>query len=118
MTNNSNLIRGGIINLSLVEVDELYSCYMPFIKNSGLFVPTSKKFAMGDDVFVLLQLMSEPDKIPIAGKVVWISPSRSSWYRRQGVGVQFTKEDSDTLVTKIEAYLADQVPGSRPSYTL
>ena len=52
----------------------LYAAYMPFIKNGGLFIPTNKSYKLGDEVFMLLNLMDEQEKIPVAGKVVWITP--------------------------------------------
>ena len=48
----------------------LYAAYMPFVRHGGLFVPTNKKYELGEEVFILLALMDEPEKIPINGKVV------------------------------------------------
>ena len=47
---------------------------MPFIKNGGLFIPTNKKYNIGDEVFMLLTLMDETEKLPVAGKIVWVTP--------------------------------------------
>jgi type IV pilus assembly protein PilZ len=47
---------------------------MPFVRNGGLFIPTAKSYKLGDEVFMLLNLMDEPEKIPVAGKVVCITP--------------------------------------------
>jgi len=43
---------------------------MPFIKNGGLFIPTTKRYRIGDELFLLLRLMDESEPIPIVGKVV------------------------------------------------
>ena len=118
MRKNGGGIRSGILNLSLQSVEELYSCYMPFLKNSGLFIPTRKQFSLGDDVFVLLELMEETEKIPLTGKIVWISPVGSSGHRRQGVGIEFPGETSEMLVNKIETHLAGLLSSDRPTYTL
>ena len=110
-------IRSGILNLSLKDANELYACYMPFVENSGLFIPSRKQFAIGDEVFVLLELMEEPDKLPLTGKVVWVTPKGTSGNRKQGVGIQFPVE-SGPLVQRIETYLAGLLSSGRPTYTL
>ena len=66
--------RNGILSLTIKDKSVLYAAYMPFIKNGGLFIPTSKQYQLGDEVFMLLKLMDEPEKIPVAGKVVWVTP--------------------------------------------
>ncbi len=110
-------IRSGILNLSLTDVDELYACYMPFVENGGLFIPSRKQFLIGDEVFVLLELMDEPDKLPLTGKVVWVTPKGTSGNRKQGVGIQFP-EESTPLVQRIETYLAGLLSSGRPTNTL
>ena len=64
----------GILSLTIRDKSALYSSYMPFIKNGGLFIPTTKSYKLGDEVFMLLTLMDEKDKMPIAGRIVWITP--------------------------------------------
>ena len=51
----------------------LHAAYMPFAWHGGLFVPTNKKYELVEEVFILLVLMEEPEKIPINGKVVWVN---------------------------------------------
>ncbi|HAD10722.1 MAG TPA: pilus assembly protein PilZ [Porticoccaceae bacterium] len=118
MKNGSGGIRSGILNLALLDVEELYACYMPFLKRGGLFIPTRKEFKLGDDVFVLLELVDETDKIPLAGKIVWVNPVAVSRNRKQGVGIEFTEEVSETLVPKIETLLAGLLSSDRPTNTL
>jgi len=62
--------RNGILSLTIKDKAVLYSAYMPFLDNGGLFVPTNKTYEIGDEVFMLLTLMDETEKIPISGKVV------------------------------------------------
>lgn len=110
-------LRNGILNLTLKEVNELYECYMPFVAGGGLFIPTRKQYMLGDEVFVLLELMEEPDKIPLTGKIVWVTPKGVSGNRRSGVGIQFSESNAD-LVNKIETYLAGLLQSTRPTHTL
>ena len=62
--------RNGILSLAIKDKAVLYAAYMPFIRNGGLFIPTKKEYELGDKVFMLLNLMDEAEKIPVAGKVV------------------------------------------------
>ena len=47
---------------------------MSRLQNGGLFVPETRPYQLGDEVFLLLTLMDEPEKLPVAGRVVWITP--------------------------------------------
>lgn len=110
-------LRNGLLNLSIKDVNELYACFMPYVINGGLFVPTRKEFLLGDEVFLLLDLLDEPEKLPLTGKVVWITPKGVVTNRKQGIGIQFN-EDSAPIVTKIETYLAGLLNSDRPTHTL
>ena len=109
--------RNGIISLTIKDKAVLYAAYMPFIQNGGLFVPTSKSYKMGDEVFMLLTLMDEPEKLPVAGKVVWITPQGAQGNRAAGIGVQFTGQD-DIAKNKIETYLVGSLESERPTHTM
>ena len=109
--------RNGILSLTIKDKAVLYAAFMPFVKNGGLFIPTNKKYKLGAEVFILLSLMEEPEKLPIAGKVVWITPKGAQGSRAAGIGIQFNNED-DTVLRKIETYLAGALDSDRPTYTL
>ena len=49
----------GILSLNIKDKSALYSAYMPYVKNGGLFIPTSKQYMLGDEVFMLLSLMDD-----------------------------------------------------------
>ena len=107
----------GLLSLTIKEQSVLYSAYMPFLRNGGLFVPTTKNYAIGDEVFMLLNLMDEPEKIPITGQVVWITPKQPQGNRVAGIGVQFSDQDS-SVNEKIEKYLVGILRSDRPTHTL
>jgi type IV pilus assembly protein PilZ len=107
----------GILSLSIKEVGVLYSAYMPFVENGGLFIPTRKQYELGDEVFVLLNLMDEPERIPLAGTVVWITPPNAQANRAQGIGIQFNDKDNPARA-KIEKYLAGMLNSGRVTHTL
>jgi type IV pilus assembly protein PilZ len=107
----------GILSLTIRDKAVLYAAYMPFIKNGGLFIPTNKVFAPGDEVFMLLKLIDESEKIPVAGTVVWVTPPGAQGNRAAGIGVQFN--DVDGLArNKIETALAGQLNSDKQTHTL
>ena len=70
----SDETKQGILSLTIKDSTVLYAAYMPFLRNGGLFIPTNKRFALDEEVFVLLALMDEAEKIPINGTIVWVTP--------------------------------------------
>ncbi len=109
--------RNGILSLTIKDKSVLYAAYMSFIKHGGLFIPTNKDYKLGDEVFMLLSLMEEPEKLPVAGKVVWITPRGAQGNRAAGVGVQFNETDI-TARNKIETYLAGALKSDRQTHTM
>ena len=109
--------RQGILSLTIKDKAVLYAAYMPFLQNGGLFVPTNKQYRIGDEVFMLLSLMDEPEKIPIAGRVVWITPMGSQGNRQAGIGVQFSEQDA-AANAKIENHLGGALKSDRATHTL
>jgi type IV pilus assembly protein PilZ len=109
--------RQGILSLSIKDKNALYQAYMPFVTNGGLFIPTDREYQMGQEVFMLLNLMEEPERLPIAGKVIWKTPTGSSGYRTSGIGVQFSDQDGGLARAKIETYLAG-ASGDRSTHTM
>jgi type IV pilus assembly protein PilZ len=109
--------RNGILSLTIKDKAVLYSAYMPYLEYGGLFVPTNKSYKIGDEVFMLLNLMDEPEKIPIAGTVVWVTPRGAQGNRTAGIGVQFSEQDA-TANSKIENHLAGSLDSDRPTHTM
>ncbi|NNG11706.1 MAG: pilus assembly protein PilZ [Halobacteria archaeon] len=110
--------RQGILSLTIKDKSALYAAYIPFINGGGLFIPTKKSYNLGDEVFMLLTLMDEPEKIPVAGKVVWITPIGAQGNRAAGIGVQFSDQDDGAARNKIEGLLAGALESDRPTHTM
>lgn len=108
----------GILSLTIKDKNALYAAFMPYLKNGGLFVPTAKPYRLGDEVFMLLTLMDEAEKLPIAGKVVWITPQGAEGNRTAGIGVQFSELDKGQTRHKIENYLAAALQSDRQTHTM
>ena len=96
--------RQGILSLTIKDKSALYAAYMPFVKGGGLFIPTKKSYRIGEEVFMLLTLMEETEKIPVAGKIIWITPVGAQGNRAAGIGVQFSDQDQGNTQKKIEAF--------------
>lgn len=107
-----------ILTLQLRSKSELYVAYMPFVNNGGLFVPTTTRYRLGDEVFLLLTLPEETERLPVAGKVVWITPAGAQNKRVQGIGIQFSPQDGGVTQKKIEAMLAGALESEKPTHTL
>ena len=67
-----------ILTLTIKDKNALYAAYMPFISNGGLFIPTSRKYQLGDEVFMLLTLMEDQERIPVAGAVMLNKAARGA----------------------------------------
>lgn len=106
------------MSLSLKDKGALYAAYMPFIRNGGLFIPSVKPYQLGDEVFILLTLMDETEKIPVAGRIIWLTPKGAQGNRPSGIGVQFSDMDGGATRNKIEGYLAGLLQAERATHTL
>ena len=112
-------VRPGVLSLSIKERSALFAAYMPFIKGGGLFIPTNKSYKMGEEVFMLVTLMDDPAKLPVSGKVVWLTPTGAHGGRTQGVGVQFAfNESGKAAQNKIEGLLGGSLKSVRPTHTM
>lgn len=118
MSDGQSAPRQGILSLTIRDKNALYAAYMPFVKNGGLFIPTTKTYQLGDEVFMLLNLMDEAERIPVAGKIIWITPKGAEGYRSTGIGVQFSEQDGGMTRNRIENYLAGALDSDRPTHTL
>ncbi len=81
--------RQGILSLTIKDQNALYTAYMQFVANGGLFIPTSKTYKLG-----------------------------AEGNRAAGVGVQFSDQDNGLARNKIEGYLAGKLKSDRPTHTM
>jgi type IV pilus assembly protein PilZ len=115
----NSVARPSVIQLSIKEKAALYAAYIPLFKEGGIFVPTTREHRLGDDVYVLITLPDDVQRYPVAGKVAWISPPRSTGNRTQGVGVRFPTDDkSVALKLQIEQILGARLASERPTQTI
>lgn len=111
-------VRPGVLQLAFKEKAALYAAYMPFIDGGGLFVPTTRPANLGDEIYLILQLVDDPNRLPLTGKVVWITPAGTPG-RQQGIGVQFPKDEAGAQVRdRIETLLGGTLKANRPTHTI
>ncbi len=110
--------RQGILSLTIRDKSSLYAAYMPFVKNGGLFIPTNKTYQLGDEVFMLLTITDSKEKLPVAGRGVWITPKGAQGNRTAGIGVQFSELDNGATRNKIETQLAGALKSERQTHTM
>lgn len=110
--------RQGILSLSIRDKSSLYAAYMPFVRNGGLFIPTSKSYKLGDEVFMLLTIMDSKERVPVAGQVIWITPKGAQGSKTPGIGVQFSKLDKGATQKKIETELSGSLTSERHTHTM
>jgi type IV pilus assembly protein PilZ len=111
--------RPSVIQLVFREKGALYAAYVPLFTEGGLFVPSTREYQLGDDIYLLLSLPGDPQRYPVAGKVGWITPANTSGGRTQGVGVRFpSDEKTRVLKIKIEELLGTSISSSKPTQTI
>jgi len=111
--------RPSVIQLVFREKAALYAAYMPLFSDGGLFVPTTREYRLGEDIYLLLSLPEDPQRYPVAGKVGWVTPANASGVRTQGVGVRFpTDEKTRVLKVKIEEILGTAISSAKPTQTI
>lgn len=111
--------RPSVIQLSIKEKAALYAAYIPLFADGGIFIPSTREYRLGDDVYVLLSLPEDPQRYPVAGKVAWVTPPKAAGGRTQGVGIRFpADEKSRQLKAKIEDILGAHLASDRPTQTI
>ncbi|WP_423824013.1 PilZ domain-containing protein [Salinisphaera sp. SPP-AMP-43] len=109
-----------IVRFDVPNNRALYEAYMPFIRDGGLFVGephlSDMRFALGSEVFLLLHLQEQDERLTVAGRVVWISWPGTQ--RPPGIGVQFIEPDGIVVQQRIETLLTGQLNSDQPTQTL
>jgi type IV pilus assembly protein PilZ len=111
--------RPSVIQLVFREKGALYAAYIPLFADGGVFVPTTRDYKMGDDIYLLLSLPDDGQRYPVAGKVGWITPANASGGRTQGVGVRFPSDEKTRMLKlRIEELLGTSIQSAKPTQTI
>jgi len=116
---DTSALRPAVMSLAIRERSALYAAYMPALQNGGIFVPTNKTCQLGEDIFLLLSLMQDENRYPVAGKVAWITPAGASNNHTQGIGIHFPADEVGRRVRlRIEELLGTALASARPTHTI
>ena len=108
---------GGLLQVNINDRATLQASYMPYIKGGGLFVPSKQPVKMGEEIFVLATLPDQSQKIPLTGKVVWVSQKQTGM-KPQGFAIQLSGEKGVYYKMEAEKLLAGSMSLDRPSFTM
>lgn len=110
--------RPSVVSLSYPDKRSLQKAYMPFLKNGGLFLPTSTQRDMNEEIFLLVTLPEADKPIPVPGTVVWKTPAGAADGKPQGVGIEFKGREGNSLRVRIEGLLGPDLTSSKPTNTM
>ena len=111
--------RPSVIQLAIKEKAALYAAYIPLFAEGGVFIPTTREYRLGDDVYVLMSLPDDNQRYPVAGKVAWVTPAKAAGTRTQGVGVRFPADEKSRLLkNKSEEILGSHMTSDRTTQTI
>jgi len=88
---------GGMLTFNPSDNLTLYKCYMPFLKNGGIYVPTATNHPIGSKVFLVARLPNSEERLPIVGDVVWVNQSKAVT-RPAGIGIRFADTPENAMV--------------------
>lgn len=116
---DTSALRPAVMSLAIRERSALYAAYMTALQNGGIFVPTNRTCQLGEDIFLLLSLMQDENRYPVAGKVAWITPAGASNNHTQGIGIHFPADEVGRRVRlRIEELLGTALASARPTHTI
>ena len=119
MSTPATASRPSVIQLAIKEKRALYAAYIPMFLEGGVFIPTTREYNLGDDLYVLLSLPEDIQRYPVAGKVCWVTPAKAAGGRTQGVGIMFPKDEKSRLLRqRIEKILGSSLNSERPTQTI
>ncbi len=105
------------LTLDFADLRELYRSYMPFFKQGGLFVRTSRHYKIGQSLALQVTLPDALDSVPVSGKVAWLTPQGAQNSSPAGIGVAFI-DDKMALRDRIEKLLSGSQSSIEPTFTL
>ena len=108
--------KGGILSVVLKDPMSLFNAYMPYVQGGGLFIETPKSANLGDEVFILLDILEQSEPTPVSAKVIWVTPKGSTSFR-PGIGIQLGAENREVM-NMIETQIAELLNSSNPTLTM
>ena len=118
LTSRSGINKPGLLTLTIKDKSALYLAYMPFVRNGGLFIPTNSNYRLGDEVFMLLNLMGEDEKLP-GGRSRDLGDAEGRTGQAHGRHRRAVQRAGRGQTQKrIENYLAGALSGDKSTHTM
>lgn len=95
------------IPVIIKDKHDLHSHYMPFIEAGAIFVPTENEYLIGDKAVAQVFLKDIGKKIPVMGKVAWVTPNLPQNGIKAGVGIQFMGANAPKIKQFLEKMLGE-----------
>lgn len=114
------MMHSGMVNLTPLNLQDsamLHACYMPFVQQGGLFIPSQQSVKMGEQIVVTTTLPGQTQTVQLAGKVIWIS-HKATGLKPKGFAIQLGGERAEFYRLEIEKILGVANLSDRPSFTL
>ncbi|CDQ10087.1 Type IV pilus assembly PilZ [Acidithiobacillus ferrivorans] len=86
------------LSVVLRDATAVQRYYMPNIKGGGVLVETPNLLPIGTEVLLMISLPDSQPRVPIVGKVVWVTPPDNRDGRPPAIGVQFVNDRSGVLI--------------------
>jgi type IV pilus assembly protein PilZ len=107
-----------MLTVHIVNSNDLYSAYMPFVKGGGLFIKGTEGFVMNDSVLLNLTLLDDPKVHSVECQVIWITPAHAQGGLKEGIGLQFVGNHRQEIHGQIETILAGMLNADRLTDTM
>jgi Tfp pilus assembly protein PilZ len=108
-----------VIQLRFLDKPAVYSCYMSFCKDGGIFVPQRNKTGnnpnahLGAHIFLVVHLPENTATFLASGRVAWVT-----FGKRAGVGVRLNGDEwGRKLNLAIQNLLAGNLRSTSPTLT-
>ncbi len=112
-------MKPNVLSFTIKDKNAVYSSYMPHVQGGGVFIPTDRPYRLGDEIYLLLGLPDEAAKLPVSGKVIWITPPNAMGNRSQGIGIQLSEDENGSQAkSKLEKIIAGMAKSTRPTHTM
>mgnify|MGYP001375957686 CR=1 FL=1 len=108
---------GGIIKNPRGDRPTLSPNPLALVARRRLVSQSSRTFPIGEEVFVVVTLPDTRERVPVNGKVIWVT-HRNQGNRPAGFAIQLSGDEGKRLKNEIEKLLAGQINSDRQTFTL
>lgn len=96
------------------NIQSLSDHFLPNVKGGGLMVEVSDALKLDTEILMMVTLPGAQERVPVSGKVVWVTPAHNKHAVTPIIGVQFV-EDRSGIFLKINNLLLGSGPRNERS---